>query len=44
MLPTGSYMVKEKGLHGNLHMVIAGAEVRGLARQCTPQHIPPMID
>ena len=37
MLPAGSYLVWEGGLHGDLHGVIAGAGVRAWARQCAPR-------
>ena len=44
MLPVGSYLVWEGGLYVDLHGVIAGASVRGWARQCVPLCMPPMID
>ena len=33
VLPVGSYLIREGGLHGDLHGVIAGPGVRGLARR-----------
>ena len=39
MLPTGSYLVWEGGLHG----VIGRAGIRGLARRCASQCMPPMM-
>ena len=44
MLPVESYLVWEGGLHGDLHGVITGAGVGGLARWRVPWHMPPMID
>ena len=41
MLPAGSYLIWEGGLHGNL---IAGAGVRGLVKRRIPRHMPSMID
>ena len=44
MLPVGSYLVWEGGLHEELHGMIAGADAEGWARRHTPRRMPPMID
>ena len=44
MLPVGSYLVWEGGLHEDLHGVVARAGVRELARRRVSWRMPPMID
>ena len=44
MLPVGSYLVWERGLHGDLYGVIVGVCVGGLARRRALRGMAPMID